>query len=185
MCVNRMIIHAKLKSTRWMNSCVTLFDIWYCTDIFIMQTTLIISALQIEGVSLQEWRQFYVHSHQQTKHQSSQGTQTFVDWNSSGFRQRQSPNHLAFESHVLLTVRLCCAAEHFMLAPTTGRDFHQLQQQISLWTNKPMTSMLSCLKCRTEWHINTQRSGKTSCSMSHSSCLWCLGTQWTEIYVRF
>lgn len=38
---------------------------------------------QPTGISLQDGRHFCVYSHQQTKPQSSQGTQTFVDWNSN------------------------------------------------------------------------------------------------------
>lgn len=70
-----------------------------------------------------EWRELCVYSHQQTKPQSLQSTQTFVDWNLTCFWQRLTFHHLAFEWLLHLTVRLQCAAKHLILAPTTNTDF--------------------------------------------------------------
>lgn len=138
--VNIMIIHMKLKSTEWMNSCLILFDSRYCLVILDM------SQCKVLYSQTQEWRQLCVYTHHQTKPPSSLSTQTFLDWNLTCFWQSQSPNHLAFESLLLPTARLLRAAEHFISAPTTDVDFHQFQQQISLWASKHTNSVSSSLK---------------------------------------
>lgn len=148
-CVSTEWIHKKLESTRWMNSCVMLFDIWYCKDIFIVPLCKPLASvlLLIHTISLQEWRQLCVCSHRQTK-ASELAEYTNNSWLKLNLllAESPSPNHLAFESLLILTVWLHCAAEHFILAPTTDADFHQLQQQTSQWPNKHLNSLLSSLK---------------------------------------
>lgn len=108
--VNRKIIHIVLS----LISCVQLFIMSLCKPLCYL---LIYSYLLFfSNRGKRRGKKGSIHISWQ-KPWSSLSTQTFVDWNSSCFWQWLTPNHLVFESLLLLTVSLQCAAEHFIFTP--------------------------------------------------------------------
>lgn len=175
-CVSTEWSHTwSLKSTRWMNRRVPLFDMWYYhPDIFIippfenLEAQFCCSHTQDQPAGLEMAAGLFI-----SRQKPHEDAQTFVDWDSTCFWQGPSPNHLAFESLLppTCTVQPSTSCE---LPPLT------LATRISLRASKHTDSMSSSLKTLnrlTRYYATQRGKKKQSCSRSNASRLWPPGKQ--------